>query len=109
MISANALRKRFMKDSLPSKWGGIASDLLRLSGIVHAEKTLSPTFQVVLNETKLFTEWIARDVELPSQKTVLKLQRSLSKWSAAGSRDFIKIEKDAQKWSQKILSLSGLK
>ncbi len=108
MISLQALKERFAKDPVPLRWGGIASDLLRISSMAHAERLDVPAFRDVLNETKLFTEWIAPDVEPEAQTTILSLQRSLATWSPGGSLPAADLEEQAREWSEKILDLSGL-
>ena len=105
MISISLLKERFDRDSIPVKWGGIASDLLRLSSMGHAGKTASKSFDDVLSETKLFTEWLAPQVELKEQKTILSLQRTLVFFSPV----YKNLEIAARQWSDKVLELSGLK
>lgn len=108
MISIDDLRQRFLRDSLPIQWGGIASDLVRLSSMAHAEKVSSGTFRDVLTETKLFTEWLAPEVKPRDQETLLSLQRVLSSWSVDSHLKPARVEKEAGEWSGRILKISEL-
>ncbi len=110
MISIGELKERFSKDPVPVRLGGIASDLARLAGLVRSNANNPSSIENVLMELKLFTEWVAKDINLSAQETVLSLQRNLADWSLYGfenaqSND---IEKQAQNWSNTILDISGL-
>lgn len=110
MISRSILYARFMKDSIPVRLGGIASDLARLSGLAQTNSENRRLFQNVLNETKFFTEWTASDLNLDAQEKLLELQRSLSRWSGGpfSKEQLSLVQDEAKKWSQVILSTSGL-
>lgn len=107
MTPIRSLRERFERDSIPVKWGSIASDLLRLSALARAKSPDSKIFQDVLTEAKLFTEWLAPQVAIKHQETILSLQRALSDISA-GPPDYQDIEIKAHAWSDKVLDISGL-
>ena len=107
MTPIGALKERFDRDPVPLKWGGIASDLLRISTMAHAEKLDTDTFRNVLIETKFFTEWLAPQVGLQEQETILSLQRTLSDISIAHP-DPKDIEAKTHAWSEKVLAISGL-
>jgi hypothetical protein len=102
-----SLKERFDRDPVTARWGGIASDLLRLSSIAGSKAADPEAFESVLIETKLFTEWLAPDVTLGQQETILSLQRALADFSPP-KRDLKKIESGAREWSDKILGISGL-
>ena len=106
MISCDELRTRFKRDPLPIRWGGIASDLARLSSLAHTGQRQSQAYQDVLTEIKLFSEWMAPEVKLDSQEKILSLQRALSSW--LDSPVVSRIEKEASEWSEQILKISGL-
>ena len=105
MTPIGSLKQRFERDPLSVRWGGIASDLLRLSSMAHAEKLNVTAFQDVLTETKLFTEWLAPEVEFKDQETILSLQRALSDISLSRPEE---IEAKTRVWSEKVLTISGL-
>lgn len=110
MISIDELNERFAKDSVPVRLGGIASDLARLAGLMRSHTNNSSSIENVLMELKLFTEWVAKDINLSAQETVLSLQRNLADWSLNGftGARLNDIEKQAQNWSGAILDISGL-
>ncbi len=105
MIAAKDLKIRFENDPLSYRWGNIASDLLRIASIASSASYDAKSFENVLTEVKLFTEWLSPNLDLQDQKTVILLQRKLSEWSfKAVSKNSVAI--DAKKWSRKILALS---
>lgn len=108
MIAVNNLRERFLKDPSPVRWGGIASDLARLASAANLSVG-SQAFQDVLTEVKLFTEWLAPDLGLEQQETLLSLQRQLSKWSGRSSIAASSLKREAERWSDRILEISGLR
>ena len=107
MTQIGLLRERFDRDPVSVKWGGIASDLLRLSTMAHANRLDSDAFRSVLTETKLFTEWLAPQVRFEEQETILSLQRTLSGISSPYP-DPKDIEIKTHAWSDKVLDISGL-
>ncbi len=110
MIPRSVLYARFMKDPATRRLGGIASDLARLSGLLKANSENWELFQNVLNETKFFTEWTAHDLSPDIQEKLLDLQRSLSKWGGGpfSKEQLSLVQREAKKWSEMILSTSGL-
>lgn|SRR3989338_7771081 len=94
MISINDLKIRFERDPLPLQWGAIASDLSRLSSIISSGSIRSKTFENVLIETKFFTEWLAPNVDLKGQTTILSLQQLLSRWSNDSGQSSEQIKKN---------------
>ncbi|MBI3315362.1 MAG: hypothetical protein HYZ87_00070 [Candidatus Omnitrophica bacterium] len=93
------LKKRFLSDPTPVRLGAVASDLLRLGKLNRLPAENRSSYEDVLKETKLFTEWTASDLSFEQQLKILRLQRTLA-------RRFSKAE--ATQWSNKILNLSGL-
>lgn len=108
MIVLNELEKRYTKDPLSVKLGGIASDLGRLSGLAASSANNPEIFINVLTETKLFTEWAGKTADFKMQKEILSLQRDLATWEAQLSSKRSLVEKKAKKWSGAILKVSGL-
>ena len=109
MIPRSMLYARFMKDPVPARLGAIASDLTRLSGLTKIDLVNEPLFQSVLNEIKFFTEWAAGDLSLDIQEKLLELQRTLAGWTDPPLHDRpSSVEREAPKWSEEILSMSGL-
>lgn len=96
------LKKRFMGDSKAIRLGGIASNLNRLANLSKTPGFDQHTFQAVLDETKFFTEWTAKDLKLKEQVQVLALQRTLAGLTPVDA------EKKTRQWANKILSISGL-
>ena len=109
MISIAELKNRFLRDENSRRLGAIASDLARLSSLAQREPANLAAFENGFVEVKLFTEWAAEDLDLKTQELILALQRTLSHFDSqnfSSHRDEIKQE--TSKWSETILSISGL-
>ena len=109
MIPIKELQRRFLKDPLSVRLGGVASDLSRLSGLASTSDTDVQTLHNVLTELKLFTEWAAQDADYETQKLILSLQRTISRFDLTQfPLSCPTLRKETGKWSKKILSFSGL-
>ena len=107
MITVKELKTRFERDSIAYRWGSIASDLLRIANLKSSASFNTKSYESVLTEVKLFTEWLGPDLDPDKQKIIVSLQRQLSEWSfSLISKDVL--EKDARRWSRKILKVSEL-
>lgn len=107
MTNIKDLKIRFDRDPLSYRWGGIASDLSRLSAMIASGLRDPQSFQDVLKETKYFTEWIAPELDFEKQKKLLNLQHKLSEWSDLPISHSV-VKREAKNWSRQILKLSGL-
>ena len=107
MITVKELKARFERDSLSYRWGSIASDLLRIANLRSSASFNTKSYESVLTEVKLFTEWLGPSLDLDKQKMIVSLQRQLSEWSFSSISKGI-LEKDARRWSRKILKVSEL-
>ena len=110
MIPRSVLYARFMKDPVSVRLGGIASDLIRLSGLAKTNPANKPHFQSVLDETKFFTEWTAADLSIDAQEKILELQRVLVQWDGRliSHEQLSSVQQEAKDWSEKVLLASGM-
>jgi len=105
MLNLEVIKKRFLKDDLPKRMGGIASNLARLksfSQMPNNKKAISD----LIEESKFFIEWTAPEVNLDIQVELVNTQIQLALWDYL--KDKKQISKDAGKLSEKLLKLSGL-
>ncbi len=105
MSNLELIRKRFLKDDLPKRLGGIASNLARLksfSEMPNNKKAISD----LIEESKFFIEWTAPEASLAIQQELvdIQLQLALCQYSVKKKE----IVNSADKWAERILKLSGL-
>lgn len=59
MKNQQAIKERFLKDPLPIRLGHLASNLSRISFFSQATRRNREVINDVLEESKLFIEWVA--------------------------------------------------
>ncbi|MCT7953023.1 hypothetical protein NG798_24810 [Ancylothrix sp. C2] len=113
MRNWNGLKERYLKDELPIRLGNLASNLTRIKSRCQnvANREL---VESLLQESKLFIEWTARDAEVEIAAELVELQIQLSLWHYCigriwddGSQRMLFAEQ-AKVWSERVLTLSGL-
>lgn len=106
-------RTRYLRDPLPIRLGGLASNLARIKSsslsLENREMTLS-----VLDESKHFIEWTAAETDVDTAAELVELQLQLVRWQRTWATiwpDPIKrqeISETAKRWSDRVLEMSGL-
>jgi len=109
----NALKLRYLRDELPIRLGNLASNLARIKSRCQnpANRDL---VEGLLQESKLFIEWTAKDAEVEIAAELVELQIQLACWQYSWTRIWedaeqrIKVAEAASIWSEKVLNMSGL-
>jgi hypothetical protein len=104
------IKNRYLKDDLPVRLGGIASNLARIVSCslnpANCEAVVS-----MLEESKFFIEWTALDVPLDVRAFLVELQIQLAFWQLVWPRvcnnpkkreEFVQLSRF---WSQMLLIL----
>jgi len=105
MSNLEVIKKRFLKDDLPIRLGGIASNLARLksfSQMPNNKKVISD----LIEESKFFIEWTAPAAPLAIQQELVNIQLKLASYQYSVKQK--EIAGSADKWAKRILKLSGL-
>jgi hypothetical protein len=105
MSNLEIIKKRFLKEDLTKRLGGIASNLARLksfSQMPNNKKAISD----LIEESKFFIEWTAPEASLDIQQELINIQRQLALYQYSGKQK--EIVRSADKWAQRILKISGL-
>lgn len=105
MQNLEEIKKRFLKENLAVRLGGIASNLARLESFSRIPNN-KKVIQDLIEESKFFIEWTAPQASLDIQEELVKLQVQLALWGY--SRKTKGIVEYADKSAKKILKLSGL-
>jgi hypothetical protein len=108
----NAIQKRYLRDELPIRLGGIAANLSRVRSFATHDANREAVASL-LEESKFFIEWTAGEADI-SIAELVELQVQLSLWQRTwdeiwqNSTQRQHVASTSGKWSQRVLELSGL-
>ena len=113
MKDYNMLRERYLRDGVPVRLGGLASNLVRIRALsenpVHREIVAD-----VLNESKYFIEWTAGETATETAAQLADLQRQLARWQLNWQQIWddpaqrAQVAQESRAWSDRVLQMSGL-
>jgi hypothetical protein len=113
MKNVEEIRKRYLKDELPVRLGGIAANLARMKSFSSNDNHLE-AIESLLDESKYYIEWTVKETPVETQGFLIQIQIQLALWQV----QLIKIWTDNKKrhffanrantWSQELLKLAGL-
>lgn len=113
MKDFSATRRRYLRDPLSVRLGGLAADLARI-GSASVNPVNSRAVETLLEEARRFVEWTAEALDPDVAGELVDLQLALTLW--------LQVWKDAQTnpaqrallaheavcWSDRVLAHSGL-
>ena len=108
-----AIKERYMRDELPVRLGGLAANLSRIKSF-SANEANRNVVESLIEESKYFIEWTARDAEIETAALLVELQLDLVRWQFkipqiwGDSNQRKQIADRSNEWSKKILESSGL-
>lgn len=105
MQNLEEIKRRFLKNNLAVRLGCIASDLARLKSFSQMPNN-QRAIRDLIEESKFFIEWTAPKTSQDAQEKLVKLQIELALISYSFKRE--KIASFSDRWTNKILKLSGL-
>jgi hypothetical protein len=105
MGNIQEVKKRFLKNNLTVRLGCIAADLARLNSFSKMPNNRQAV-QDLIEESKFFIEWTVPKAVLGIQVELVNLQVQLALLSYSSRKS--EITKFGNKWSKRILELSGL-
>ncbi len=73
------IRERYMRDSIPVRLGGLAANLRRIKYFASHEANFAAV-EGLLDESKFFIEWTAREAEVDTAAELVELQIQLACW-----------------------------
>lgn len=107
------IRRRFMRDDLSVRLGGIAANLARIHSfsdrVEHEDVVAS-----IVNESRYFIEWTAPYIKLEQQVQLVDLQRRLCDWQLSWTQLWATEQRrramasESKSWSERVLRMSGL-
>ncbi|SKB12918.1 conserved hypothetical protein [Planktothrix sp. PCC 11201] len=113
MRNWNVLKSRYLQDELPIRLGNLASNLARIKSRCQNSAN-GELVESLLQESKLFIEWTAKDAEVEIAAELVELQVQLACWQYSWVRIWddaeqrMRMAEVAKIWSEKVLNMSGL-
>ncbi len=107
------LQERYLQDDLLTRLGGLATNLARIQSFSHHSGNQAAV-ERLLEESKLFIEWTAGEVDIDSAAELVTMQIQLARWQRnwqslwADTAQRIKMAEQARVWSERVLELSGI-
>jgi hypothetical protein len=105
MGNIEEVRKRFLKNNLAVRLGCIAADLARMNSFSRMPNNRKAV-QDLIEESKFFVEWTAPQAPLEIQVELVNLQLQLALLGRLSNKS--EIARFGNRWSKRILALSGL-
>ncbi len=108
-----AIRERYMRDNLPVRLGGLAANLSRIKSFAMNEANRN-VIESLIEESKYFIEWTAREAEIETAAQLVELQLELVKWQFkmpqfwSDENHRKQIADRSGHWSKQVLARSGL-
>lgn len=108
-----SIRERYLRDSVPVRLGGLAANLRRIKSFSGQEANRAAVERLI-DESKFFIEWTAREAEIDTAAALVELQVQLARWQCNWTKIWTdpaqrgQIAEQSRAWSDRILDLSGL-
>lgn len=102
-----------MRDDLPIRLGGLAANLSRIKSFAGNESNRS-VVESLIEESKHFIEWTARESEIEIAAQLIELQVELARWQFTMAQFWSdpnhrkQIAEKSNIWSKQVLASSGL-
>ena len=107
------IQERYLRDRIPVRLGGLAANLRRIKSFA-AQETSREAVASLIEESKYFIEWTARDTQIETAAQLVELQVQLARWQLTWSQIWSdpsrrqQIAEQSLVWSERVLALSGL-
>ncbi len=113
MRNYETVRERYLRDPLPIRLGGLAANLRRIASFAQHPAN-GQAVESLLDESKHFIEWTAREAEIETAAQLVEIQIQLARWQRNWERIWAdpqqrqEVGHQSQGWSDRVLRLSGL-
>ncbi len=108
-----SIQERYLHDAVPIRLGGLAANLRRIKSFGTQEAGREAVASLI-EESKHFIEWTARDAQVETAAQLVELQVQLARWQQRWPQIWIdsaqrqQIVEHSSEWSDRVLRLSGL-
>jgi hypothetical protein len=113
MKNPEAIRERYMQDSIPVRLAGLAANLRRIKSF-GARETNQAVVESLIDECKHFIEWTAPETVLDTAADLADLQIQLARWQFNWAKIWLnhslrqQVAEQSFAWSERLMVLSGL-
>ena len=73
------IQERYLRDSIPVRLGGLAANLRRIKSLA-AQEISRDAIASLIEESKFFIEWTARETLTVTAAQLVELQIQLARW-----------------------------
>lgn len=107
------LQERYLQDDLPTRLCGLATNLARIQSFSHYADNQA-VVERLLEESKLFIEWTAGEVDIDSAADLVTMQIQLARWQRHWQTLWVdraqrmEMAAQVQGWSERVLELSRI-
>jgi hypothetical protein len=108
-----SIQERYLRDAVPIRLGGLAANLRRIKSFATQEAGREAVASLI-EESKHFIEWTARDAQVETAAQLVELQVQLARWQQRWPHIWLdsvqrqQIVEHSSQWSDRVLRLSGL-
>ena len=113
MYKFQETKKRYMRDPLPIRLGGLAANLARVKSFSKNPANETAVFDL-FEESKHFIEWTAPETEINTTVELIELQLQISIWQMDWQKNWNNpdarqlLAHTSGEWSRRVLERSGL-
>jgi len=107
------IQERYLRDSIPVRLGGLAANLRRIKSFA-AQDAGRDAVASLIEESKFFIEWTARDTLTDTAAQLVELQIQLALWQYNWPQIWSnptrrqQVAEQSLAWSDRVMALSGL-
>ena len=107
------IRKRYLRDSLAVRLGGLDANLSRIKSFAVHDASREAV-EGLIDECKFFIEWTAADAEINTAAELVELQIPLARWQRNWTSIWTdpaqrsQVAEQSGAWSRHVLEMSGL-
>lgn len=107
------IQQRYLRDAIPVRLGGLAANLRRIKSFA-AQDAGRDAVASLIEESKFFIEWTARDTETEIAAQLVELQIQLARWEYNWINNWSdpiwrqQVAEQSLGWSERVLAWSGL-
>lgn len=109
MKNMEQIKERYLQEPFNMRLGHLAADLARLSTFSNKE-----AIRDILEETKFFIEWTAREASFDIQAILSEIQSKVALWQRhiimqkETSLEIEELRHSAKSWNKKLLELADI-
>ena len=107
-----AIQQRYLRDDLPVRLGGLATNLSRIKSFASRDGNREAV-ESLIDESKYFIEWTAAEAEIDTAAALVELQVQLARWQHNWPRIWAdpaqrrQVAEQSAAWSRRVLEIEA--